>query len=248
MTKKIALVTGAGTGIGRAAAIALGKKGWSVVLTGRTNKTLEETASYIKNSSTTVILSDIRDPESVERLFNQITTLYGRLDLLFNNAGINVKSAPIEEFALTDWEKVIDTNLNGAFLCLKQAFKIMKKQDPIGGRIINNGSISAQTPRPFSVAYNASKHAISGLTKSAALEGRKYNICCGQIDIGNAKSDMTQKMTQGILQADGTLQKEPTIEVAHVGNAIAYLANLPLDVNIPFFTIMANQMPFIGRG
>ncbi|WP_276388884.1 SDR family oxidoreductase [Eudoraea chungangensis] len=248
MTKKIALVTGAGTGIGRAAAIVLGKEGWSVVLTGRTNETLEQTASYIKNSSTTIILSDIRDPESVERLFNEITTLHGRLDFLFNNAGINVKSAPIEEFPLSDWENVIDTNLNGAFLCLKQAFKIMKKQHPIGGRIINNGSISAQTPRPFSVAYNASKHAISGLTKSAALEGRKYNICCGQIDIGNAESDMTQKMTRGILQADGSLQKEPTIEVAHVGNAIAYLANLPLDVNIPFFTIMANQMPFIGRG
>jgi NAD(P)-dependent dehydrogenase (short-subunit alcohol dehydrogenase family) len=248
MIKKIALVTGAGSGIGRAAAIELGKEGWSVVLSGRTLKTLKETAELIEASPTLIITSDIRDPKSVENLFRSTFDHFGQLNLLFNNAGINKASTPLEEVSFSDWKEVLDTNLTGAFLCLQQAFKIMKNQAPMGGRIINNGSLSAYTPRPFSTAYNTSKHGISGLTKSAALEGRNYNICCGQIDIGNAQSKMTKRMTDGTIQADGSLKQEPTIDVNEVGKAVAYLACLPLDINIPFFTIMANKMPFIGRG
>lgn len=248
MIKKIALVTGAGSGIGRAAAIELGKEGWSVVLSGRTLKTLKKTAELIEASPTLIITSDIRDPKSVENLFRSTFDHFGQLNLLFNNAGINKSSTPLEEVSFSDWKEVLDTNLTGAFLCLQQAFKIMKMQAPMGGRIINNGSLSAYTPRPFSAAYNTSKHGISGLTKSAALEGRNYNICCGQIDIGNAQSKMTKRMTDGTIQADGSLKQEPTIDVNEVGKAVAYLASLPLDINIPFFTIMANKMPFIGRG
>ncbi len=248
ITKKIALVTGAGSGIGRAAALALGRSGWTIILTGRTPETLQETASQIKSSSAVVIPSDVTDPTSVKALFKKIHATFGQLDLLFNNAGINTKATPIEDLSFDQWEAVVNTNLNGSFLCLQEAFTMMKSNNPPGGRIINNGSLSAHTPRPFSIAYNATKHAITGLTKSAALEGRQYNICCGQIDIGNASSNMTKSMAQGTIQADGSIKQEATIDVAHVGNSIAYLADLPLDVNIPSFTIMANKMPYIGRG
>ena len=245
---KIAIVTGAGSGIGRVVATALFNDGWSVVLAGRREAQLMETANACDANRTLAVLTDITGQESVHNLFSQTIKTFGRLDLLFNNAGINVPATPFEELALDDWQRVIDTNLTGAFLCAQQAFKIMKSQQPTGGRIINNGSISAHTPRPHSAPYTASKHALTGLTKSIALDGRAFNITCGQIDIGNAGSDMTKQMQEGILQPDGTYKTEPTMSVEDVGRAVAYMASLPPGTNVPFLTVMANGMPYMGRG
>lgn len=247
-TNKIAIVTGAGSGIGRAVAIALFNDGWSIVLAGRRENQLIETANAFDVNRTLVVPTDITIPESVQHLFSQTIKTYGRLDLLFNNAGINAPAKPFEEVSLQDWQRVINTNLTGAFLCAQEAFKIMKHQDPKGGRIINNGSLSAHVPRPHSAPYTASKHAVTGLTRSISLDGRAFNIACGQIDIGNASSEMTKQIEEGALQADGTHKIESTMKVEEVGRAVAYMASLPPDTNIPFLTIMANQMPFMGRG
>lgn len=246
--KKVAVVTGAGSGIGRAVAIALCKDGWAVVLAGRREAQLAETAKTCEVGRTLVIPTDINDPGSVKDLFSATLTTFGRLDLLFNNAGVNAPVKPVEELTLQEWKTVVDTNLTGAFLCSQEAFRIMKQQDPMGGRIINNGSISAHTPRPHSAPYAASKHAVTGLTKALSLEGRAFNIACGQIDIGNAKSDMTQHIQAGALQADGSKKNEPAMSVEDVGRAVAFMASLPPDTNVPFLTIMANQMPYMGRG
>ena len=247
--KKYALVTGAGSGIGRAVSLALLQNGYQVALTGRNQTSLEETAAMAGEfqSNALVVPSDICNPESVISLFEKIKTDFGRLDLLFNNAGTNTTGL-LEDISYEEWRKVIDTNLTGAFLCTQQAFKIMKAQTPQGGRIINNGSISAAVPRPNSAPYSASKHAITGLTKSTSLDGRKYNIACGQIDIGNADTDMAVSMKKGILQSSGAILIEPTMNLKHVSDAILYMAGLPLEANVQFMTVMATQMPFIGRG
>lgn len=245
---KIAMVTGAGSGIGRAVALALYQEGWTTVLAGRREKQLMETAEACGVNRTLVIPTDLRDPKSIQKLFQLTWNTFGRLDLLFNNAGVNAPAKPMEELNLEEWQNVMDTNVTGAFLCTQEAIKIMKKQHPMGGRIINNGSISAHVPRPLSAPYTASKHALTGLTKSTSLEGRDFNIACGQIDIGNASSAMTAKMESGILQADGSLKIEPTIDVREVGRAVVFMAGLPHEANIPFLTIMANQMPYMGRG
>ncbi len=246
--EKIAVVTGAGSGIGRAVAHALHDDGWTVVLAGRRESNLLDTARDFIGKRNLVVPTDVTDPESVQALFAETLNAFGRLDLLFNNAGIGAPSKPLEELSFAEWKGVIDTNLTGSFLCLQAAFRIMKRQHPKGGRIINNGSISAHVPRPNSAPYTASKHAITGLTRSASLDGRAFNIACGQIDIGNAASEMTRKMEKGILQADGSERVEPTMEVSDVGRAVVFMASLPLDTNIPFMTLMANQMPYIGRG
>ena len=245
---KIGIVTGAGSGIGRAVAIALVHDGWSIVLAGRREQQLIETANACDGKRTLVVPTDVTIQESVQHLFSRTIQTFGRLDLLFNNAGVNVQAKPFEELTLEEWQKVITTNLTGSFLCAQEAFKIMKQQQPTGGRIINNGSISAHVPRPHSAPYASSKHAITGLTKSISLDGRAFNITCGQIDIGNASSHMTKKMEEGILQADGTYKIEPTMKVEDVGKAVAYMASLPPGTNIPFLTIMANGMPYMGRG
>ncbi|HTE23737.1 SDR family oxidoreductase [Flavitalea sp.] len=245
---KVAIVTGAGSGIGRAVATALFRDGWSVVLAGRRESQLIETANLCDLKRTLVVPTDINIQESVQHLFRQTMKTFGRLDLLFNNAGINTKARLFDELTLEEWQSVINTNLTGAFLCAQEAFKIMKHQDPKGGRIINNGSISAHVPRPNSAPYTASKHAVTGLTRSISLDGRAFNISCGQIDIGNASSEMTKKIEEGVLQADGSQKIEPTMKVEDVGRAVAYMASLPPDTNIPFLTIMANQMPYMGRG
>jgi NAD(P)-dependent dehydrogenase (short-subunit alcohol dehydrogenase family) len=247
---KIALVTGAGSGIGRATALALLREGYSVVLAGRHAQTLEETAAQAKGDAARAlpIVADISDPESVRKLFEKIKETFGRLDLLFNNAGTSAPPLPLEELTIEQWRRVVDVNLTGAFLCTQAAFRLMKEQSPRGGRIINNGSISAHTPRPNSAPYTATKHAITGLTKSTALDGRKYDIACGQIDIGNADTDMTARMKQGILQANGQIAVEPTMDVEHVARAVVYMASLPLDANVLFLTVMATKMPFVGRG
>lgn len=246
--KKIAIVTGAGSGIGRAVAVALCNDGWSVVLAGRREEQLKETASACDLKRTLVVSTDINSLQSVKNLFTQTINTFGRLDLLFNNAGVSAPVKPLEELTLEEWQRVIDTNLTGTFLCTQEAFKIMKHQDPMGGRIINNGSISAHVPRPHAAPYTASKHAITGLTKSISLDGRGYNIACGQIDIGNANSAMTKKIQEGALQADGTFKNEPAINLEDVGRSVVYMASLPPDTNVPFLTIMANQMPYMGRG
>jgi NAD(P)-dependent dehydrogenase (short-subunit alcohol dehydrogenase family) len=245
---KVALITGAGSGIGRAVAIALGSDGWSLVLAGRREKELAETADACKGSRVLVVPTDVTQPESVKSLFRQTLEAFGRLDLLFNNAGVNAPAKPLEELTLEEWQRVLATNLTGVFLCSQEAFKIMKNQQPAGGRIINNGSISAHVPRPHAAPYTASKHGITGLTKSLSLEGRAFNISCGQIDIGNASSAMTKKIEEGTLQADGSRKIEPTIQVEDVGRTVAYMAGLPAGTNIPFLTIMADQMPYMGRG
>ena len=247
---KIALVTGAGSGVGRHAALALLADGYAVALAGRRREPLEETANVAGKAAaerTLVVPTDITDPASVRDLFAEVKQRFGRLDVLFNNAGIGISASP-EDLSVEDWKAVVDTNLTGAFLCTQEAFRIMQDQDPRGGRIINNGSISADRPRPNSIAYTATKHAITGLTKSTSLDGRKYDIACGQIDIGNAATEMTARMAGGVPQADGSMQPEPTMDVAHVGRAIAHMASLPLDANVQFMTIMATKMPFIGRG
>jgi len=249
-SKKIALVTGAGTGIGRSVALALLREGYSVVLAGRRAEPLEETASAAPDPGARrlVIPTDITDPASVEALFTKVKDVFGRLDLLFNNAGISAPPVLLEDLDLDQWKSVVDTCLTGAFLCTREAFKIMKTQRPKGGRIINNGSISAHSPRPNSAPYTAAKHAITGLTKSTALDGRKYDIACGQIDIGNAATEMTAKMKRGVLQADGSTAIEPTIDVENVARAVVYMASLPLDANVPSLTVMATRMPYVGRG
>jgi NAD(P)-dependent dehydrogenase (short-subunit alcohol dehydrogenase family) len=247
---KVALVTGAGTGIGKAVAIALAKEGYAVVLAGRRSAPLKQTAaeSAPQGSRTLVVPTDVRDPESVRALFEETKKTFGRLDLLFNNAGINVPGVPLDELSLEQWQSVVDINLTGAFLCIQQAFRLMKSQSPRGGRIVNNGSISAHAPRPDSAPYTATKHAITGLTKSTSLDGRKFDIACGQIDIGNAATEMAARMATGVPQANGTIAIEPLVELGHVARAVVYMASLPLDANVQFLTVMATKMPFIGRG
>ena len=247
---KVAIVTGAGSGIGRHTAIALAKAGYSVVLAGRRLAGLEETAAHVDphDPRALPVPTDVCDAESVGELFGKTREVFGHLDLLFNNAGIGAPSVPLEDLTVQQWQAVVDVNLTGAFLCTQEAFKMMKSQKPIGGRIINNGSISADRPRPNSAPYTATKHAITGLTKSTSLDGRKYNIACGQIDIGNAATEMTARMRDGVPQADGSTAVEPTMDVENVARAIVYMASLPLDANVQFITIMATKMPLIGRG
>jgi NAD(P)-dependent dehydrogenase (short-subunit alcohol dehydrogenase family) len=244
----IALVTGAGTGIGRAAALALAEDGWTVALVGRRREPLEETAGMAGGARTLVLPTDISDPAAVDALFAKVKQEFGRLDLLFNNAGTNVPGTPFEELTAEQWLKVVNTNLNGVFYCAHAAFRMMKEQKPQGGRIINNGSISAHAPRPGSAPYTATKHAVTGLTKSINLDGRRFDIACGQIDIGNAATPMTDRMVAGVPQADWQVKVEPRMDVAHVGRAVAQMAALPLESNILTMTIMATKMPFVGRG
>lgn len=245
----VALVTGAGTGIGRAVALALARAGWAVVLTGRREAPLKETATMAGEScQTRVSPCDVADPDAVEALFVDLEQHYGRLDLLFNNAGLGTPSKPIDELGFEQWKAVVDVNLNGAFLCARGAFRLMRKQSPQGGRIINNGSISAHAPRPGSAPYTATKHAITGLTRCISLDGRPYDIACGQIDIGNAATEMTEPMKSGVPQADGSIKVEPRMAVEHVATSVLYMANLPLDANVQFLTVMATKMPFVGRG
>ena len=248
--QKVALVTGAGTGVGKAVALALMREGYAVVLSGRRKDKLDETvAEGAKTGGKSLAVpSDVSDPDSVKALFAKTREAFGRLDVLFNNAGIGAPAVPIEELPLETWRKVVDTNLTGLFLCTQEAIKIMKAQDPRGGRIINNGSISAHAPRPNSVAYTSTKHAITGLTKSTSLDGRKYDIACGQIDIGNALTPLAARMSKGVPQANGTVAPEPLFDVSHVATAIVSMAKLPLDTNVQFMTIMATKMPFVGRG
>ena len=244
----IALVTGAGSGIGRAAAIALAGEGFTVVLAGRRREPLEAAAADAGDGAL-ALTCDVRDPESVAALFAEIESRFGRLDVLFNNAGLGAPPVPLEEVTLEQWTAVVETNLTGAFLCTQEAFRLMKRQSPRGGRIINNGSLSASMPRPRSAPYTATKHAVSGLTRSTSLDGREHDIACGQIDIGNAATEMTEPMTTtGVLQADGTIDREPTIDVEHVARAVVYMATLPLDANVQFMTVMATKMPYVGRG
>jgi NAD(P)-dependent dehydrogenase (short-subunit alcohol dehydrogenase family) len=247
---KIALVTGAGSGIGRATAVALLKEGYAVVLAGRRAEALAQTAAVAGPDGTRAlaVAADVSDPASVRTLFDQTKQTFGRLDLLFNNAGAGAPAVPLEDLTLDQWRRVIDVNLTGVFLCTQAAFRLMKEQTPRGGRIINNGSISAHTPRPLSAPYTASKHGVTGLTKSAALDGRPYDIVCGQIDIGNAATEMTARMKDGVLQPSGDKAPEPTMDVEHVARAVVYMASLPLDANVLFMTVMANKMPFVGRG
>ena len=247
---KVAVVTGGGTGVGRAAALALAGEGFAVALSGRRPEPLKEVASEIGSTGGRAIAvpTDVTDPESIRALFTRTVEVFGRLDLLFNNAGMGAPAIPLEDLSVEQWRAVVDTNLTGSFLCTQEAFRVMKSQSPRGGRIINNGSISAHTPRPFSSPYTSTKHAITGLTKSTALDGRAYDIACGQIDIGNAETDMTARMARGVPQPDGTTMTEPTMAVENVGRAIAYMATLPPDANALFLTVMATRMPFVGRG
>ncbi len=245
---KVALVTGAGSGIGRHSALALAEAGYAVVLVGRRQDALEETARLAGAASTLAVPTDVGDPESVNALFAQVEEHYGRLDVLFNNAGRGAPAVLFEDLEYADWQSVVDVNLTGVFLCSQAAFKIMKDQQPHGGRIINNGSISATAPRPNSAAYTATKHAITGLTKATSLDGRKYDIACGQIDIGNAATHMTERMNDGVPQADGSNMVEPRFDVEHVARAVVQMAELPLDTNVLFMTIMATKMPFVARG
>lgn len=247
MQKKVALVTGASSGIGRAAAVALAQNGWAVVLAGRRADALHKAAQEA-GPSALVVEADVTDPASVQRLFDRTVEVFGRLDLLFNNAGAAAKPVPLEDMTLETWQRLVDTNLTGVFLCTQAAVRVMKAQDPKGGRIINNGSIASETPRPNMVAYTATKHAVTGLTKTTALEGRRHNIACGQIDIGNVLTDLGIPMSQGTLQADFSLKPEPTFDVKHVSDAVLYMANLPLDANVLRMTVMASAMPFVGRG
>ncbi len=247
---KVAIVTGAGTGIGKHAALGLLQAGYAVVLAGRRRELLEVTATAGTASGrrTLVVPTDVSDPASVRALFAATKEAFGRLDLLFNNAGTGAPAVPLEDLTWEQWKSVVDVNLTGAFLCTQEAFKLMKSQQPRGGRIINNGSISAHSPRPNSVPYTATKHAITGLTKSTSIDGRKYDIACGQIDIGNAETDMTARMKRGVPQANGSVAVEPTMDVQNVVRAVVLMASLPLDANVQFLTVMATKMPFLGRG
>jgi NAD(P)-dependent dehydrogenase (short-subunit alcohol dehydrogenase family) len=249
---KVALITGAGSGIGKACALALADAGWSLALCGRRLERLEAVGleAQAKGRAAIAVGADVGDPAAVEALFGQVEARFGRLDLLFNNAGTGAPPKPLEQLTVEEWRRVVDTNLTGAFLCTQGAFRLMKAQDPRGGRIINNGSISAHAPRPNSAPYTATKHAITGLTRSTALDGRAFDIACGQIDIGNAQTDLTARMTmaQGVPQADGRTAPEPVMDVSDVARAVVYMAGLPLTANVQFMTVMATKMPFIGRG
>ena len=246
---KIAIVTGAGSGIGRAVAVALAREGYAIVLAGRRRDTLDETAAKAgAGAQALVVPTDVSDPVSVRQLFARTAETFGRLDLLFNNAGQSAPGVPLEDLTYEQWKAVVDVNLTGAFLCTQEAFRLMKRQQPRGGRIINNGSISAHAPRPNSAPYTATKHAITGLTKSTSLDGRPFDIACGQIDIGNAATDLTARMATGVPQAHGTTAVEPTMDVQDVARAVVYMASLPLDANVQFMTVMATKMPYIGRG
>ena len=249
-SRRIALVTGAGSGIGRAVAQGLLQDGFHVVLTGRRPEPLAEVAAAAQAAGqhALAIPADVRDEHSVQALFDEIEKRYGRLDVLFNNAGVNAPAVPMDELSVAQWKDVIDTNVTGVFLCARAAFGLMRRQTPQGGRIINNGSISAHTPRPFSSPYTASKHAVLGLTKTIALDGREFNIVCSQIDIGNALTELSARMTKGVRQANGTLAAEPMMDVQHVAQAVRYMASLPLSTNVLNMTVMASQMPFVGRG
>ncbi len=247
---KVALVTGAGSGIGRAVSVALSRAGFLLVLCGRQLEKLEETANLCGQDSDRLLCqnADVANPQQVKALFDKAKAQFGGLDLLFNNAGISAPAVPMEELSVDEWKTVVDINLNGAFFCAQQAIKIMKSQNPQGGRIINNGSISAHLPRPQSAPYTATKHAITGLTKSISLDGREHNIACGQIDIGNAETPMTGRMPKGVLQANGKIAIEPVMDVEHVAQAVVQMASLPLESNVQFMTIMATKMPYVGRG
>jgi NAD(P)-dependent dehydrogenase (short-subunit alcohol dehydrogenase family) len=247
-TPRVAIVTGAGSGIGRAVAVALSREGYVVAAAGRRRDALDATVAMAGPGKIRAIACDVRDQASVRALFAQTKEAFGRLDVMFNNAGTGTPPMPMEDIPLEQWKRVVDTNVTGAFLCTQEAIRMMKAQSPRGGRIINNGSISAHVPRPYSAPYTATKHAITGLTKSTALDGRPFDIACGQIDIGNAATDMTAAMSRGVPQANGALAPEPTMDVRHVADAVVYMANLPLDANVPFLTVMATKMPFIGRG
>ena len=249
-SSRIALVTGAGSGVGKAAALALLGAGWRVALAGRRPEPLQEVAqaSGVPADRYLVVPGDVSDEASVQAMFAAVVQRFGRLDLLFNNAGVNAPGIPLEDLALDQWKSVVDINLTGMFLCIREAFRVMKAQSPRGGRIINNGSISATTPRPNSIAYTATKHAVSGLTKTASLDGRKHDIAVGQIDIGNAATDMAMRMAKGVLQANGEVAVEPLMDVNIVGQSIVYMASLPLEANVMFHTVMATKMPFAGRG
>ena len=250
MMPKVAVVTGAGSGIGRAVALELLAADYRVVLAGRRAERLDETVTLAGAHASTAVAvpADVTDPASVAALFARTRDTFGRLDVLFNNAGISGPGVPLEELSIDRWRKIVDTNLTGAFLCTQQAFVLMKAQEPRGGRIINNGSISAHVPRPRSAPYTATKHAITGLTKSTSLDGRPFDIACGQIDIGNASTDMVARMATGVPQANGDLAIEPVMDVRHVARAVLYMASLPLDANVQFMTVMATKMPFVGRG
>ncbi|REK36907.1 MAG: SDR family NAD(P)-dependent oxidoreductase [Planctomycetota bacterium] len=249
-THRVAIVTGAGSGIGRAASLALLKEGVHVVLAGRREDKLRETAEQAGAGGGTALPcpADVSCEADVRRLFKQTIDRFGRVDVLFNNAGIGAPAVPLEDHSLDDWKQVVDVNLTGLFLCTREAFRAMKNQSPQGGRIINNGSISAHVPRPNSIAYTATKHAVTGLTRSTSLDGRQYNIACSQIDIGNAATEMTARMQQGVPQADGSRKVEPTMDTRHVARAVLYIASLPLEANVQFMTVMATNMPYIGRG
>ena len=246
---KVAIVTGAGSGIGKAVALTLLKDGYRVALAGRRKDALDQTASESgAGKNALVVPTDVTSPDSVKALFAKTKQSFGRLDVIFNNAGVSAPGVPLEDLTFEQWKNVVDINLTGMFLCIQEAFKLMKDQDPRGGRIINNGSISAHAPRPNSAPYTATKHAVTGLTKSASLDGRKYDIACCQIDIGNALTEMAAKMTKGVPQANGEVKIEPTMDVQHVANSVLYMASLPLEANVQFLTVMATKMPFVGRG
>jgi NAD(P)-dependent dehydrogenase (short-subunit alcohol dehydrogenase family) len=249
MTERFALVTGAGSGIGRASALALHRAGYRVALAGRRVAELEKTAEMADGGSPMLaIAADVASPDSVNALFARVKQEFGRLDVLFNNAGLNAPGIPIEDLPFETWKAIVDVNLTGAFLCAQAAFRMMKEQDPRGGRIINNGSIAADRPRPNHVPYTSTKHAITGMTKCFSLDGRKYDIACSQIDIGNAATEMTDRLTKGVMQANGTLMPEPRMALKHVADAIVFISNLPLDANVQYMTLMATKMPLVGRG
>jgi NAD(P)-dependent dehydrogenase (short-subunit alcohol dehydrogenase family) len=245
---KVAIVTGSGSGVGRAAALALARDGFAVVLAGRRPEPLAATAALAGTADTLCVPTDVSDPDSVRALFDAAVARFGRVDVVFNNAGTGAPAIPLEDLSFAQWKAVVDANLTGVFLCIQNAFRVMKAQDPRGGRIINNGSVSAYAPRPNSAPYTATKHGVLGLTKTAALDGRKYDIAVGQIDIGNAATDMTERMKGGVMQANGTMAPEPTMDVENVARAVSYMASLPLDANVQSMTVMATKMPYVGRG
>jgi len=248
MSSKVAIVTGAGTGIGRAVSHALARHGWKVALAGRRREPLEKVAGEVPAGTTRAVPTDVADPASVKALFADTVKAWGRVDFVFNNAGVGAPAIPLEDLTVEQWRNVVDINLSGMFYCIQEAFRVMKAQEPRGGRIVNNGSISAHAPRPNSAAYTATKHAVTGLTKVASLDGRKYDIACGQIDIGNAHTEMAARMASGVPQANGQIAIEPLMDVDHVGAAVLHMAELPLAANVQFLTIMATKMPFVGRG